>query len=271
MRTCILYSVCKWKDAISDPFPVVSGVRQGGVLSAKFWAVYMDDLVSQLRSTHRGCYIVELFVACVLYADDVCLMAPTRKAMQTLLDTCSSYAQYWCIKYNEKKTKMMYFGRDFDSFSCAPVMLNGRPLEFVHEMKYLGIIVTTERAFSCSVTKAKCAFYRSSNSILNVVRCPRKEVQMKLLYSICIPNLTYACEVVSYKEREMSSLHIAANDAMRKIFGFDRWESIRSQRESYGYLSITEIFANRKAKFEQQLSQIGNSLLTRLSHITSIT
>ena len=156
-----------------------------------------------------------------------------------------------------------------DSFSCAPLTLNGGALEFVTEMKYLGIIVTTERSFSCSVKKARCAFYRSSNSILNVIRCPRTEVQMKLLYSICIPNLTYACEVVSYKDKEMRSLHTAANDAIRKIFGYNRWESIRSLRESCGYLSITEIFANRKLIFEQHLSQIGNSLITRLSHITS--
>ncbi len=228
----------------------------------------MDDLVLELRSTHKGCYIAKLFLACVLYADDVCLMAPTRKAMQILLDTCSGYANYWCIKYNENKTKMMYFGKDFNSFSCAPLTLNSRPLDFVQEMKYLGVIVTTERSFSCSANKARCAFYRSSNAILNVIRCPRTEVQMKLLYSICIPNITYACEVVSYKDKEMSSLHIAANDAIRKIFGYNRWESIRELRLSHGYLSITEIFANRKLVFEQQLSQIGNSLITRLSLIT---
>ena len=187
-----MYSVCKWKDSFSDPFPVISGVRQGGVLSAPFWAVYMDDLVRQLRLTYKGCYIADLFIACVLYADDVCLMAPTRKAMQTLLDTCSTYAENWCIKYNEKKSKIMYFGRNFDSFSCSPMTLNGGALEFVHEIKYLGVTVTSERMFSCSAKRPRCAFYRSSNSILNVIRCPRVEVQMKLLYSICIPNLTYA-------------------------------------------------------------------------------
>ena len=262
-----MYSICKWKDAFSDPFPVISGVRQGGVLSAKFWAVYMDDLVCRLRLTHKGCYIADLFIACVLYADDVCLMAPTCKAMQSLLDTCSEYADYWCIKYNEKKSKMMYFGRDFNSYSCTPMTLNGGALEFVHEIKYLGVMVTSERFFSCSAKKPRCAFYRSSNSILNVIRCPRTAVQMKLLYSICVPNLTYACEVVSYSDKDMKSLHTAANDAIRKIVGYNRWESIRSLRESHGYDSITEIFANRRSKFEKHLSRIGNSFITRLSNI----
>ena len=77
-----LSSVVKWQTAVSDSFKVISGVRQGGVLSAWFWALYMDDLVKQLRNTKHGCHISELFLACVLYADDVCLIAPTRKALQ---------------------------------------------------------------------------------------------------------------------------------------------------------------------------------------------
>ena len=174
---------------------------------------------------------------------------------------------YWCIKYNEKKSNMMYFGKDFNSFSCAPITLNGGALEFVQEIKYLGVTVTSERLFSCSARKPRCSFYRSSNSILNVIRCPNTDVQMKLLYSICVPNLTYACEVVSYNDNDMKSLHTAANDAIRKIFGYNRWESIRSLRESRGYSSITEIFAYRKRNFERNLSSIGNSLIAHLSEI----
>ena len=131
-----LYSVVKWHDALSEPFFVVSGVRQGGVLSARFWAIYMDDLVIQLRSTKNGCYLADLFVASVLYADDLCLLAPTRKALQLLLDNCFSYAQTWCIKYNEKKTKVMFFGRNHDSFSGKPLLLIHKELDFLAEWKY---------------------------------------------------------------------------------------------------------------------------------------
>ena len=158
----------------------------------------------------------------------------------------------------------MYFGKNFDSYSCAPMTLNGGALEFVHEIKYLGVLVKSDCSFSCSAKKPRSAFYRSSNSVLNVIRSPNVDVQM---YSICIPNLTYACEVVSYNNSDMRSLHEAANDAIRKIFGYNRWQSIRTLRGSLGYSSVTEIFANRKTKFEQNLSRIDNSLITQLSKI----
>ena len=233
-----MYSLCKWQDSLSHSFPVISGVRQGGVLSAKFWALYMNDLVQMLKKTGHGCHIIDLFIACVFYADEVCLMAPTRKAMQTLLDTCSRYAETWCIKYNEKKTKVMYFGKNIDSHSCAPLLLNDKPIEFVPEWKYLGVTLQSANGFYCSVRK------------------------------ICVPILTYACDAATYHHKEKESLHVSLNDAIRKIFGYDRWESVRILRESAGYLSVTEIFAKRQKYFEQNLPNIGNLFLTSLSSIT---
>ena len=212
-----MYSVCKWENSLSFSFRVISGVRQGGVLSAKFWAIYMDDLVLKLRNTKKGCHIVELFIACILYADDVCLLAPTRKSMQILLDTCSEYASTWCIKYNEKKSKIMYLGKNPDSFSCQPITLNGDPLEFVSEWKYLGVTLTSDNGFYCSAKKPRSSFYCSVNSVLNVMRKPSQVVLMKLLYSICVPILTYACDVATYHYKEKQSLHVAVNDAIRRI------------------------------------------------------
>ena len=90
---------------------------------------------------------------------------------------------------------------------------------------------------------------------------------MKLLYSICVPIITYASDVIDYPHRELESLHVAVNDAIRKIFSYHRWESIRTLRMSLGYLSVTEIFAKRKKSFESKLPQIGNAVLSSLSRM----
>ena len=260
-----LTSVCKWHDSISEAFSVISGVRQGGVLSARFWAVYMDELITNLRKSGMGCQILNYFIACILYADDVCLLAPSRQAMQKLLDICEEYAFSWCILYNERKTKLMYFGKHFQSFSCAPITLNGAPLEFVSEWKYLGVYLRSGTNFTCSPAKSRSSFYRSTNSILNVLHGPSETVQMKLLYSVCIPIITYASDVITFPYKDMHSLHVAVNDAIRRIFSYQRWESIKTLRESFGYLSVTDLFAKRKRTFENRLPQIGDPVLSFLS------
>ena len=121
------------------------------------------------------------------------------------------------------------------------------------------ISVITEKEFYCSVKKVRANFYRSSNSILNVLKRPSE------LVLICVPNLTYACEVANYYHKEKESLHVAVNDAIRRIFSYNCWESIRTLRSSLGYLSVTEIFAKRKANFEHGLLAIENSILCNLS------
>ena len=260
-----LSSVCKWHDSISFAFSVISGVRQGGVLSARFWAVYMDDLILELRKSGMGCRILNYFIACILYADDVCLLAPSRQAMQKLLDICAKYAFSWCILYNERKSKLMYFGKGFESFSCAPITLNNSPLEFVQEWKYLGVLMKSNINFTCSVNKSRCSFFRSTNSVLNVLNGPSEIVQMKLLYSVCVPIITYASDVITFPYKEMQSLHVTVNDAIHRIFSYHRWESIRTLRESLGYLSVTDLFEKRKHFFNNRLPQIGNSVLSFLS------
>ena len=161
----------------------------------------------------------------------------------------------------------LHFGKNFRSFSCSPILLNNAPLKFVQEWKYLGITLKSDNGFSCFVIKSRAAFYRSCNSVFSVLNGPSELVQMKLLYSVCVPIVTYACDVVTFHGREIQSLNVAVNDAIRRIFSYNRWESIKALRESFGYSSLTEIFAKRKLSFEKKLSSIGNTFLSTLCTI----
>ena len=41
----------------SDYFTISNGVRQGGILSPRLFAVYVDDLSKQLIDARSGCFI----------------------------------------------------------------------------------------------------------------------------------------------------------------------------------------------------------------------
>ncbi len=69
---------------------------------------------------------------------------------------------------------------------------------------------------------------------------------MKLLYSISVLDFTVACDVVDHHNKNIQSLRVALNDAIRRIFGYNRWQSIEDNGESFGYPPVTEIFARRK-------------------------
>ena len=123
-----LTSLVKWNGVFSETFRVYSGVRQGGVLSPHLFALYIDDLISELRGLNNGCHVLDLFLACIVYADDICLLAPCRSALQLLLNTCVTYGLRWCLTYNPSKSKVMYFGKGTHSTTFT---MYGKNLEFV--------------------------------------------------------------------------------------------------------------------------------------------
>ena len=52
-----------------------------------------------------------------------------------------------------------------------------------------------------------------------------------------------------------------------RIFSYNRWKSIKDLRESMGYQSITQIFANQWKCFKRNLPQIGNLLICKMSQL----
>ena len=78
----------KWGQVNSEYFNVSNCVRQGGVLSSKLFAIYIDDLSNELALCKSGCYIKEQCMNHILYADDICLLAPSAIGLQQMLDVC---------------------------------------------------------------------------------------------------------------------------------------------------------------------------------------
>ena len=260
-----LMSNCRWKNSFSDYFSVPSGVRQGGILSPYFWAIYVDDLILKLRNSGYGCFISSLFVACVFYADDVALLSPTVLGMQKLIDICSSYGDDNAIRYNFKKTKVMFFGHAKRSLRADSFRLNGGIIEIVNHWKYLGFhLANTNGHFAFEPNEERKSFYRASNSVINSLYKPSEEILMKLFYTNCVTILTYGLEIKEFLARDMRSIHVAINDGIRKIFGWNRWESIRELRNSFGYNDIFTMAEQRRRKFMSTLHRLNNPLLISL-------
>ena len=67
----------------------------------------------------------------------------------------------------------------------------------------------------------------------------------------------------------MSDCTTAINDAIRKIFTFQRWESVRTLRESFNYPSLIEIYEKARRKFFNSLPGHVNKTVSRLFGILS--
>ena len=263
-----MVSSVKWGSAMSHSFPVPLGIKQGGINSPDFFSCYIDPLIKIIRNLNIGCHIGNLCLAILLFADDICLMAPTRSALQKMIDTCYNYCFENGLSFNSLKSKVLIFSRQrVDLDKIKPLHLNGSKIDFVSQIKYLGMNIQSNPDLIFTAESDLRSFYRSANSVLNVLKKPDEAVLMQLLYTNCIPTILYGGAIKEYTAREMSDCNTAVNDAIRKIFTYQRWQSTRTLRESFGYLSLHEIFAKAKNKFHLALPYHPNTVLTSLHRI----
>ena len=176
MKSCV-----RWEECQSPYFDVLTGIKQGGVLSPRIFTLYVDDLIRCLRNIGVGCHVLSMFLACNMYADDPCLITPSRGAKQKLLLVCEEFCRKSCLSFNTKKSKSLLFG-SYNVDLIAPLMPNGEPIEFVTSWKYLGCTVINGKKLSFSTQTELNSFYASCNSILRSTRGPNEQVLMNLLY-----------------------------------------------------------------------------------------
>ena len=120
-------------------FKINCGVRQGGVLSAYFFAMYIDDIIKIVQRSKIGCCIGAIFVNIFLYADDIVLLAPSIDALQTLLTLCEHHLAHLDMALNAKKSICIRFGRHFKSECRSITTLSGECLCWVNSCRYLGV------------------------------------------------------------------------------------------------------------------------------------
>ena len=92
----------------SDFFGVPNGIRQEGVLSPYLFALYFNELSTNLNAIKSGCIIVNALVNNLFFAD-ICLLPPLLSGLQDLVDVWSSYAVPPNIVFNCKKSVGVLF------------------------------------------------------------------------------------------------------------------------------------------------------------------
>jgi len=242
------YVKVKWKDKLSESFQVSAGVRQGGVLSPFLFAIYIEDIVSELKREKKGCIVNGVYLGCFLYADDILLLSQSVSCMQIMLNICTKQSKCLDLKFNVVKSVVMRIGNRFN-IKCCDVILDGQILPYAEEIKYLGIFIKKGRFFDRSLTSMKIKFYRCFNAIYSKSSYASEEVIISLFKSYCLPIVTYACEAVPPNRADIRSLNKLISIAFYKIFHTYDTDVINAARVNFGVGDIADILSDRHNRF----------------------
>ena len=129
---------------LSECFDVENGVKQGCILSPSLFAMYIDDLVEQLRVKNAWTVCGECMVSSLLYADDIVLVAPDKESLEVLIKVVEEWCGRWRMNLNIAKTKILHFRKKSKNKTRSDhcFTFNSEVIEYVEQYKYLGLVLT---------------------------------------------------------------------------------------------------------------------------------
>jgi len=161
-------------------------VRQGGIVSPVLYCVYLDGLLQRLRNSGVGCYIGNVFVGALAYADDVALLAPTASAMRKLLRICENYGTEHSVVFNASKSVLLYFTRRARPlYGNVQFYIDGKEISFVTQYTHLGHVISANMNDRHDITSRRNSVCGKLNNLLCYFWKCDPFVKMRLLRNFC--------------------------------------------------------------------------------------
>lgn len=260
-----LYSCVKWDEILSPEFKVNSGVRQGGVLSAFLFSIYVNDILVKLNN--YGCFIKGISYGSLMYADDLVLMSSSFCELQCMINICYEELNKVGLSLNESKSFFMRFGKGWNN-NVGVLRSPKGEIPRVLSGCYLGVDVVSGVKLTTNLYKQKCKFYASFNAIYSKIGCFNNEmVSLHLAFTIALPSLLYATEALNWNKTRMRELELPWTRAFMKVFKTYDINIIKSCQFYSGYASVEETINQRKNKFSEKLVKSNFILVKNLINI----
>jgi hypothetical protein len=185
----------------------------------------MDDLSVSLSSHSVGCASSGKIINHLMYAADLVLLAPSISGLQKLIRECEIYGLSHDVKFNARKSALMFFRTaSMHGVSLPVVSLNGNALQVVKMFKYLGHVLSDDLSDNDDISRQCRMIYAQGNVLMRKFFMCTIDVKRKMFMNYCTPLYT-AHLWVSYKKATIKKLYIAYDNIFKLLLGFCKYDS----------------------------------------------
>jgi len=248
---------------LTREFEINDSIKQGGVLSVVQYATLIDEIAKQIQLTKIGCQQRDdgEKIGCLLWMDDVVLVADNPADMQKMIQITQEIAKKYRIKFGEEKTKTMTIGRTYnESFKMGEMEIG-----HTERYKYLGYMLNNKANSKDHLQNLKGKAEIAYQTIQTITSSKNfRNMHMastwKLLKTTVIPIITYASEAVLHTKAEMDQMNKILDNIIKRILNVPRTTPREPIYLECGLLDIESTINKNKLLMYNRIYRCGNEL-----------
>jgi exonuclease III len=254
----------RWNNVYSEPFCVSNGTRQGSVLSPFLFSFYINDVISNIVSSKVGCFLRGICCNILAYADDLVLLAPSWRAMQSLIDMCVALIANLDLVFNNKKTVCLMFKPTDNHLTVResfPLLTLGEtPLQYVDKVRYLGHIVHRSGSDDDDISREVASLFYRANMLRQKFGNCSHEVKVLLFRTYCI--CLYGTALwQNFSIGAITRFKSAYARSMKLLFGRSKFYRTTYMLLETNLPSVDTVLHNYSLSFKNSLMNTVNQLL----------
>ena len=257
MVNMYFHTSCKIKayNDESESFNVLTGVRQGGILSPVLFLLAVNHILKTIEESNRGIVIwpSECTIENLAFADDIAIIADSLENLNLMTSALSSEAAKLGLNINCKKTKLMKTADIGGTFT-----IYGVEIENVDDFCYLGSQITTDGSAGTDVTRRINLAWAAFNQLTKLWKANIcLKIKMRILKASVLTIASYASETWNVLQVDIHRLDVFFMKCLR-IISRIRWQDHVSNAEVMRKCGQDELFSGIIKR--RQWSYLGHVL-----------
>lgn len=262
----------------SDLFPVLQGVRQGGVLSPWLYMCFNNDIPSEIGQKDNGISVNETWYGNVLVADDITLLSSRSSGLQAMLTSMERYSKRWRFEFNPDKSVEVTFGESTKSYNSLKNRrvwwLNDCSIKVQQSCEHVGMILTGDGS-----QKEQCdvAAKKGKEVVSCLLSCGIRPgglnpiCGVELWRTVGLARMLYGCELwCNMSKSDIYKLEVVNRFAAKRIQGLSSTTRSEAVTGSIGLWTVEGYIDKAKLLFLYKLMKSSSSTAHKSLFVTRL-